>query len=177
VSSWAVRTQACSQQCLHGRRFQEFNRIGCGGRPGKISIGFGLTQLLRFDQRKAGPTPNGRVPEVPYQDFRLSPNRVPRSHEVVSPSGHRTVGSCDTAADGTFATCSQIVSSTEESQNDMYFATLDQVRHHATGISVRYPVDIPPASDLWYEGRNPIDILMCECAFLLLSSTRFTALA
>jgi amidase len=44
----------------------------------------------------------------------------------------------------------------------MYVATVDRVRDHAAETSVKYPVDLPPASDLWYEGQDPIDILVCE---------------
>jgi amidase len=55
-----------------------------------------------------------------------------------------------------------VFASTEELQNDMYVATVDRVRNHAAETSVEYPVDLPPASDLWYEGRDPIDVLVCE---------------
>ncbi|KAJ5919128.1 amidase signature enzyme [Penicillium verhagenii] len=44
--------------------------------------------------------------------------------------------------------------------NDIYFAAIERIRKHTTQGSVVYPVDIPPATDLWYEGENPIDIIM-----------------
>ncbi|KAJ8125494.1 hypothetical protein O1611_g8145 [Lasiodiplodia mahajangana] len=44
--------------------------------------------------------------------------------------------------------------------NEMYFAALNRIKEHATEGSVIYPVDIPPATDLWYEGQNPIDVVL-----------------
>ncbi|RFU32343.1 hypothetical protein B7463_g3979, partial [Scytalidium lignicola] len=48
--------------------------------------------------------------------------------------------------------------------NEIYFAAIERIKNHATDASVAYPVDIPPASDLWYEGQNPIDVVMCKQA-------------
>jgi amidase len=67
-----------------------------------------------------------------------------------------------------------VFASTENFQNDMYVAMVDRVRDHAAETSVKYPVDLPPASDLWYEGRDPIDILVCEWKVLVLSSIRLS---
>ncbi|KAH6714418.1 amidase signature domain-containing protein [Leptodontidium sp. MPI-SDFR-AT-0119] len=44
--------------------------------------------------------------------------------------------------------------------NEIYFAAIERIKTHATEAFVSYPVDIPPATDLWYEGQNPIDVVM-----------------
>ncbi|RWA05000.1 hypothetical protein EKO27_g10101 [Xylaria grammica] len=44
--------------------------------------------------------------------------------------------------------------------NEMYFAALNRIKECAAEGSVVYPVDIPPATDLWYEGQNPIEVVM-----------------
>ncbi|KAH0591777.1 hypothetical protein MHUMG1_10476 [Metarhizium humberi] len=48
--------------------------------------------------------------------------------------------------------------------NEIYFAALKRIKKHATKGSAVYPVDIPPATDLWYKGQNPIDVIMCKQA-------------
>ncbi|KAL7952055.1 amidase signature domain-containing protein [Trichoderma barbatum] len=45
-------------------------------------------------------------------------------------------------------------------ENDIYFAVVEHIKKHAAEASVTHPVDIPPATDLWYEGQNPIDVIM-----------------
>jgi amidase len=47
-------------------------------------------------------------------------------------------------------------------ENEIYFAAIERIKNHATEAFVAYPVDIPPATDLWYEGQNPIDVVMCR---------------
>ncbi|OIW31693.1 amidase signature enzyme [Coniochaeta ligniaria NRRL 30616] len=44
--------------------------------------------------------------------------------------------------------------------NEIYFAAVERIKQHAPEVSVVYPVDIPPATDLWYEGKNPISVVM-----------------
>ncbi|KAI0113611.1 amidase signature enzyme [Nemania sp. FL0031] len=44
--------------------------------------------------------------------------------------------------------------------NEMYLEAFDRIKRNASEKSVVYPVDIPPATDLWYEGRSPIDVVM-----------------
>ncbi|KAI0505485.1 amidase signature enzyme [Xylaria bambusicola] len=43
---------------------------------------------------------------------------------------------------------------------EMYFAAFDRIKECAADGSVVYPVDIPPATDLWYEGQNPIEVVI-----------------
>jgi amidase len=47
-------------------------------------------------------------------------------------------------------------------ENELYFAAIERIKSHATKAFVAYPVDILPATDLWYEGQNPIDVVMCR---------------
>ncbi|PTB48318.1 hypothetical protein M431DRAFT_100241, partial [Trichoderma harzianum CBS 226.95] len=54
----------------------------------------------------------------------------------------------------------QLDEATLKQMNDIYFAAIGLVKEHAIKTSVTYPVDIPPATDLWYEGRNPIDVII-----------------
>ena len=44
--------------------------------------------------------------------------------------------------------------------NQMYFEAVARITRHATDAFVAYPVDIPPAKELWYERRNPIGVVM-----------------
>ncbi|KAL6791503.1 amidase signature enzyme [Trichoderma sp. SZMC 28013] len=54
----------------------------------------------------------------------------------------------------------QLDEHTLQQMNNIYFATFKRIKEHAVEASVIYPVDIPPATDLWYEGRNPIDMII-----------------
>jgi amidase len=47
-------------------------------------------------------------------------------------------------------------------QNDMYFAAIERIKDQAPEASVSYPVTLSPATDLWYEGQNPISIILCR---------------
>jgi amidase len=47
-------------------------------------------------------------------------------------------------------------------KNEIYFTVIERIKKYATESSVAYPVDIPPATDLWYEGQNPIEVVMCR---------------
>ena len=47
-------------------------------------------------------------------------------------------------------------------ENEMYFAAIERIKNHATKAFVAYPVDILPATNLWYEGQNPIDVVTCR---------------
>jgi amidase len=49
---------------------------------------------------------------------------------------------------------------TLEQMNEIYSDTIERVKKHATNGTVVYPVEIPPATDLWYEGDNPISLVM-----------------
>ncbi|KAM6480862.1 amidase signature enzyme [Trichoderma sp. SZMC 28011] len=53
----------------------------------------------------------------------------------------------------------QLDEGTLKQMNDIYFTTIERIRKHAIEASVTYPVHIPPATDMWYEGRNPIDVI------------------
>jgi amidase len=44
----------------------------------------------------------------------------------------------------------------------MYFEAMERIKNNATKAHVAYPVDLPPATDLWYEGQNPIDVVLHE---------------
>ncbi|QLI71142.1 uncharacterized protein G6M90_00g080810 [Metarhizium brunneum] len=44
--------------------------------------------------------------------------------------------------------------------NEIYFTALERIKKHDTKGPVVSPVNIPPATDLWYKGQNPIDVIM-----------------
>ncbi|KAK0099948.1 hypothetical protein ONS96_007893 [Cadophora gregata f. sp. sojae] len=44
--------------------------------------------------------------------------------------------------------------------NKLYFDAIERVKSNAAGAHIAFPVDITPATDLWYEGKNPIELVM-----------------
>ncbi|UKZ76806.1 hypothetical protein TrVFT333_004518 [Trichoderma virens FT-333] len=44
--------------------------------------------------------------------------------------------------------------------NEIYFAVIEGIKKYATEKSVVYPVDIPLATELWYNGQNPVDVII-----------------
>ncbi|KAL6810507.1 amidase signature enzyme [Trichoderma camerunense] len=53
----------------------------------------------------------------------------------------------------------QLDEGTLKQMNDIYFTAIERIKKHAIEASVTYPVEIPLATDMWYEGRNPIDVI------------------
>ena len=47
-------------------------------------------------------------------------------------------------------------------ENDLYFKAIERIKTYTSEANVAYPVDLPPATDLWYEGQNPIEVVMCR---------------
>lgn len=54
----------------------------------------------------------------------------------------------------------------------MYADAVNEIAKHAVNGHVKYPVEMPPAQDLWYKGENPIDLVMGKawCLFFEIST-------
>ncbi|KAJ5703975.1 hypothetical protein N7493_011113 [Penicillium malachiteum] len=51
---------------------------------------------------------------------------------------------------------------TLDQMNEIYLAAIQRIKEHSSADSVVHPIDIPHATELWYEGQNPIDIIMYQ---------------